>query len=452
MRYCTVCSGIECASVALQGLGWEPVFFSEIEPFPCELLGYRYPGVPNLGDMTKIRYDKDKDEVTNGTISIPMNGEKIDVLAGGTPCFEAGTMVLTLQGYVPIEDIKVGDHVVTHLGNVAKVTAVGQKKAKTGKVKIAGRAPIGVTAEHPFWAVPVGIDHSRKSPTYAKTIQKGEYRFAPVSKAVGMYAGRVPDCAYDQAFLIEPLSEWQTCLAGWYVGDGYVRRSAGKSKLSVVIALVAPEKIRKFEERFKGKFNYSVSADGKITICNTNLARMFLDSFGEHSTGKRIPFWLYSSKYKESFLEGYEATDGYRVSPNVVKYTTVSKALAYGIADLYRTACVSFCEVPPKTIIEGREVNQHNQYQVGFYKNAKCVRHFEDRFASRIMSYEDGAIGIVFNITVEGDHSYIVNGIAVHNCQDVSIAGRRAGMAQWSGTRSSLAFHFVRLADELRPK
>ena len=71
MRYATVCSGIEAPSVAWHSLGWEPVFFSEIEPFPCAVLAHHYPKVPNLGDMTKF---KDWPDAT------------FDVLCGGTPC------------------------------------------------------------------------------------------------------------------------------------------------------------------------------------------------------------------------------------------------------------------------------------------------------------------------------------------------------------------------------
>jgi DNA (cytosine-5)-methyltransferase 1 len=59
-------------SLAVDGMGWKPVFFSEIEPFPCQLLKTRFPHVPNLGDMTKIEGEKYVGSV--------------DVLAGGTPC------------------------------------------------------------------------------------------------------------------------------------------------------------------------------------------------------------------------------------------------------------------------------------------------------------------------------------------------------------------------------
>ena len=74
MRYATVCSGIEAPSVAAHPLGWKPVWFSEIEPFPCRVMAHHYPDVPNLGDMTKI---KEADIERHG----PVN-----VFVGGTPC------------------------------------------------------------------------------------------------------------------------------------------------------------------------------------------------------------------------------------------------------------------------------------------------------------------------------------------------------------------------------
>ena len=89
LTYATVCSGIECMSAAVAPLGgWKPVFFSEVEPFPCSLLKHRYPTVPNLGDMTKIKAEIIGDEkwrITNGTDVIELAG-RLGVLAGGTPC------------------------------------------------------------------------------------------------------------------------------------------------------------------------------------------------------------------------------------------------------------------------------------------------------------------------------------------------------------------------------
>ena len=71
MQYLSVCSGIEAATVAWHDLGWTPVAFSEIEPFPSAVLAHHYPDVPTVGDMTKFK---------------EWNLEPIDLLVGGTPC------------------------------------------------------------------------------------------------------------------------------------------------------------------------------------------------------------------------------------------------------------------------------------------------------------------------------------------------------------------------------
>lgn len=71
MRFLSVCSGIEAASVAWQPLGWEAAAFSEIEAFPRAVLRHRFPDVPLHGDFTTIRGDE------YGSIGL---------LCGGTPC------------------------------------------------------------------------------------------------------------------------------------------------------------------------------------------------------------------------------------------------------------------------------------------------------------------------------------------------------------------------------
>ena len=74
MRYGSVCSGIEAASVAWESLGWKAAWLSEIEAFPSAVLAHHYPNVPNFGDMTKFKEWKNDESTT------------IDVLVGGTPC------------------------------------------------------------------------------------------------------------------------------------------------------------------------------------------------------------------------------------------------------------------------------------------------------------------------------------------------------------------------------
>ena len=75
MRYGSLCSGIEAASVAWEPLGWQPAWFAEIEPFPCAVLSHHWPHVPNHGDMTQL-----VGKILSGAVEAP------DILVGGTPC------------------------------------------------------------------------------------------------------------------------------------------------------------------------------------------------------------------------------------------------------------------------------------------------------------------------------------------------------------------------------
>lgn len=71
MRYLSVCSGIEAATVAWHPMGWIPAAFSEIEPFPRAVLQHHYPQVPLHGDFTTIKGDE---------------YGAVELLVGGTPC------------------------------------------------------------------------------------------------------------------------------------------------------------------------------------------------------------------------------------------------------------------------------------------------------------------------------------------------------------------------------
>lgn len=72
MKYLSLFSGVEAATLAWAPLGWEPVAFAEFDAFPSAVLAHRYPNVPNLGDVTQI----------DGT---QFRGT-VDLIVGGSPC------------------------------------------------------------------------------------------------------------------------------------------------------------------------------------------------------------------------------------------------------------------------------------------------------------------------------------------------------------------------------
>ncbi|MGN0846762.1 MAG: DNA cytosine methyltransferase [Kiritimatiellia bacterium] len=75
MKVGSICSGIEAASVAWQGLDSKFVWFSEIAPFQSRFLAHRYPNIPNIGDLRQI-----PERIASGEVVCP------DVICGGTPC------------------------------------------------------------------------------------------------------------------------------------------------------------------------------------------------------------------------------------------------------------------------------------------------------------------------------------------------------------------------------
>ena len=54
MKYLSLFSGVEAASLTWEPLGWEPVAFCEFDAFPSAVLAHHWPEVPNFGDVTQI--------------------------------------------------------------------------------------------------------------------------------------------------------------------------------------------------------------------------------------------------------------------------------------------------------------------------------------------------------------------------------------------------------------
>ncbi|EIW8203595.1 Dam family site-specific DNA-(adenine-N6)-methyltransferase [Escherichia coli] len=447
--YGSVCSGIEAASIAWEPLGMRPAWFAEIEPFPSAVLALRWPHVANLGDMTKLAK-----KVLAGEIESP------DVLVGGTPCFTAGHMVLCKNGYKPIEDVCPGDYVVSHLGRLQQVKRVGSKIANTGLLNAVGQ-PLGIrtTNDHPFLAVRWKAQNTRKNGTYFKRELLSEPEWRAACDMPGYQW-----CALTNFNIASPdicsrfLSEEQAMyLAGAYVGDGYIRRWRGKSKKAVVFGINC-QKLRKFHCHIpENMFSVASEIRGsiKVTLNDTCYANWLNEHFGELSHAKRIPAWVMSHPLRHVFLQGYLDTDGTPSGKAGFRINSVSPALAWGVAGLSQTcgyvSSVSFIEVEPKKVIEDRVVNQRDYYQVTIcpQKLSRKSRLAHGMLLRTVKEFKSVGLDTVYNIEVEGDHSYILNGAVVHNCQAFSIAGLRGGL---DDERGALTLKYVELANAIDDK
>lgn len=144
IRLGTLFSGVGTPEYALEKLCVEHKLV-----FACEYDKYARETFIANHEIDINHFHKDINEM-DGTQYIG----KVDVLVGGSPCFVAGTKVITKNGYKNIENIEVGDEVLTHKNRFKKVLRVGGKdSAEVYKIKFVGLGQdfTYVTAEHPYY-------------------------------------------------------------------------------------------------------------------------------------------------------------------------------------------------------------------------------------------------------------------------------------------------------------
>ena len=145
IRVWSLFDGMACCHIALKELDIpiESYISSEVDKAAIATEIRNFPDMIQVGDVTKIDV---ADLVAK--YGVP------DLLTAGSPCFVAGTKVLTLEGYKNIEDVKVGDMVLTHNNRYRKVLNVGGHEDDVfglSTLPFEG-AEVTCTANHPFWA------------------------------------------------------------------------------------------------------------------------------------------------------------------------------------------------------------------------------------------------------------------------------------------------------------
>lgn len=442
MRFGSVCSGIEAASVAFEPLGWSAAWLAEIEPFPSAVLAHHYPDVPNLGDMTAIPR-----RVLSGEIEAP------DMLCGGTPCFTAGHAVLTSRGYVPIESIAVGDMVVTHQGRLRRVVRIGSKAADVGVLSGVGLGSgIACTAEHPFLSVEWLSQNTKRNGQYAKLDRVSEPAWTNAKDMPGKQWCALIGADIEAPSFPEGIDVTELLyIAGFYLGDGFIRRWTGKNKKAVIFG-VNGAKVELFGRRVTQHVTILSERTGpRIQLTNTAVADWLLANFGEYSHAKTLPAWVLAHPSRSALLDGYRDTDGHTTS-NGWRSISVSRSLAYGMRDLAQTlgmvASVAFTKTAATTVIEGRTVNQRDYWTVQAFDVAlsRKSRIHHGMLLRTASAFKPAGSATVFNIEIEGDNSYILDGAIVHNCQAFSVAGLRESL---SDERGNLTLKFVEIADAI---
>ena len=404
-----------------------------------------------------------KDEYRNGEwYRADIRSVRADDIPGadcwcfGAPCLVAGTLITTISGMIPIEKVRVGDYVLTHNNNYKRVTETMINR-KTGiyTIKVQGSPKTEVTGNHRFYI------------RYRKRVWNKEKRAYDVQwtepewKAVENFNGsEYIEFPNDESSCnAYNLTDDELWLIGRYIADGYLIDTPRKDRPSHnkrIVICVGKGKEEEFEKRVSGQhFCFSEGTNcRKYQFINHKLYDL-CSKCGRGAENKAIPQFIRALPKRKliQFINGYISGDGCE-RDGKVRANSVSRILIYQMGQCVNKAyscsySIHYTHKPQTHVINNRTVNQKDVWELVFRKTAcKTLGEMVDGVLwqpLRSISYDAERTEYVYNLEVEDEHSYTANNMGLHNCQDFSIAGKRAGL---DGDRSSLVREIFRLVRE----
>lgn len=428
-------------------------YASEIEESSIQITKYNYPQVIQLGDVKAWE-------------SWNIDWSSINILAGGSPCFTQGTLVMTNHGMKPIEEVKVGDMVLTHESRYQRVLKTGSKYVnKILKLTGMGFHSIFTTEEHPFYVRKMYREYDSKNRKYKR---KFTNPFWVPAKELDK------NCYLGTTFNIEDSNKGENSdkdenfwyFVGRFVGDGWTfktkRKNRKNSYIYKVILCCGKSEFNEVKQLMdKLSYHYYIIEERtvyKFQITNKDLHE-FLLQCGHKAPNKRVhpKLWKLDIKYKKAFLDGYLSSDGYFYKKTKkYKVGCTSKILIYElkqlITEIYKKQSSVYMYKRNKIgVIENRIINQKDTYSIEFTED---IRKQDHAFVEKGIVWQPfrnfeviNEVTKVYNLEVEEDNSYTANSMIVHNCQGFSYSGKRLN---FNDPRSALFFTFVDILNHIK--
>ena len=400
----------------------------------CEIdktAAYAYSLLHNVPESLNLR-----DVTTIDTSTLPRD---LDLITYGFPCVPAGYLINTEEGYKPIETILPGDSVLTHTNTYKSVVKTMDRESDhIYHIKGVGAADLQLTAEHPIYTYNGSSFVWKK----VKDLTIADYLCFNVNQNA-----TTPN--------ITPAELW---LMGRYIADGY---RAWRIPHKIFYA-IGYDKIAEFEAHIPSDFSY-VYRDkiykGKVSCreykFTSKRLESLLEGFGTGSKEKKIPQYILDidSSLLFSFLDGYLKGDGHsRKDRNMRMFSTVNRGIGLAISAMVAKI---YHVIPSITIRhDNRKDTFSDTYNYQFCLNAKNQKYIDGKILTEIKSIEREEKAVtVYNFEVKEDNSYCVENVIVHNCQDISLAGKKRGFTHEDGssTRSGLFFEALRIIHDTQP-
>lgn len=455
-------AGMGGAALGYQRAGFVSAGAFDVDPLACQAFEYltgERATCADLGTMTP-------DEMRAACSGRP------DVVALSPPCLPADGPVVTRAGVRAISTVRIGDEVLTHLGNWKPVTAVGHHEYRGEMIGLRLNGTVDVqwfTAEHPIWrrrAVrrgPRGKAKRSLAPTpefaCAAALRVGDRVGFPIDREESGCAARFVEALGDPRAVTRahPSGRYAAAsgrtvaltadspdlwfLLGVYLGDGYRRASRHE-----VMFCVGPEAgglaKRVIHSLTRLGLKYTIDRNGgagnvKVRTVGVHLCRI-AGAFGDGAAAKHLPNALFSLEIAlaRALVDGYLAADGSeeprRQARNMLqarfKAASISLPLLRGLQRLLlrfgQFGSIHQCWNGGPQVIEGRTVQTRPRWELGVRLDPKKRTVFEFTATHvwvrvRSIARRD-AVEDVWNLSVADDDTFCAPLMATHNCKSFS--------------------------------
>ena len=379
--------------------------------------------------------------------------EKTGEVSFSMACFRKGTLITTIRGCKPIEDIVVGDVVLTHAGNWKRVTST-MKRHADGYYRIRpesrrSNCVLEVTAEHPLLSTSYkdikfkARRDSKEIPSLnfcrskrrsldsslawkpVKELCVRDFIVTPVPKR------NIPD--------VDPISDINEArLLGYYLAEGSVYQ--GTVEFTCNIHDVAVKEIPNLRNWSSVRINPKANSEKAVSVsCHGGSPeKYFVRLVGRRCENKTIPAEIFAADddVKLNFIatwfngDGWQDKDGIHVSTSNPGLADQLTMLLASIGIESSSHYILHPAGRGLNLPENRDhvVNISNYYSGMFASISKAVEIQVTRKQShafiagnylmnsvKSIEYVDADTD-VYNFSVEDDESYVANGFAVHNC------------------------------------
>lgn len=327
-------------------------------------------------------------------------------------CFPAGTRVWTSKGQIQIEEVRLGDQVMTHTGRWRAVKKLYQHETTEGLVEIHNYGsclPLRLTANHPVRV----CDPPSQTYTWkpALDVVAGDFVVLPRPK------------------LSELVIDASTAeLIAWFIAEGSIAKTAVQFTLNATEMAFA-DRIEACAGRFAKCKRHGGEGTLNVIVASTGLSDFLTTHCGTGAANKRIP-WVLIAGHEELVYSTLIDGDGCRGDYSGVSevFTTISYSLALDVQALAhaigkRATITRKPKEKSSQVIQGRAVNVKDSYAVRVSphilnkRNQTRVKPQKHGVAAEVKSVSRIAFsGPVFNLGVAYDESYIAEGRVVHNC------------------------------------